>query len=394
MDIKGIVPLDENSLIETAKRNTGLDYFGEDDWYEPFKLLVKGFDEESELNLIGRIMTRSDMLMFLQNRLQIEDVFRRHPEVAEEQIKQPVMIIGQGRSGTSVMHNVLSQDPDNAVIRAWQVYFPCPPPEAATIANDPRIDHGHKLSTMVNRVTPEAASMHEWYGTVPTDCASVHCHTFNSPAWFSPVLGQSPSYVGEVIKRSNVPVYQYEKRFLQLLQWRNPCKRWVLKSPYSINHIPEILQVFPDMGFIWPHRDPVKALASMVNLLGITFWARTDHPFIGDSMDMYTNADVGAAMMSRPIDWLESGVLPRSQLCNVKYQDFVRDPVAVVANIYDYFGFEMTDRGREAMRRYMVEKPRESRPAHQYDVGEQEMIETERRAYKRYQDYFDVPSEV
>src|SRR5579863_2189370 len=69
MDIKGIIPLDAESLINTAMRNTGLDYFGEDDWYEPFKLLVKGFDAESELNLMGRIMTRSDMLMFLQARL-------------------------------------------------------------------------------------------------------------------------------------------------------------------------------------------------------------------------------------------------------------------------------------------------------------------------------------
>jgi hypothetical protein len=394
MDIKGIIPLDAESLISTAMRNTGLDYFGEDDWYEPFKLLVKGFDEESELNLMGRIMTRSDMLMFLQARLHIEEVFRKHPEVAEQEIKKPVMIIGQGRSGTSVLHNVLSKDPDNAVIKTWEVYFPYPPPETATYATDPRINRADKLATQIARVTPEIASMHEFYGDVPTDCAFAHCLTFNSPAWFGPIQGQSPTYVSEVIKRSVVPVYQYEKKLLQLLQWKNPRKRWVLKSPYSINHIPEILQVFPDMGFIWPHRDPVKALASMVNILGITFWARSDHPFIGGTMAMYTNADIGAGMMSRAIDWLESGVLPKDQLYNIKYQTFVETPLEVVASIYEYFGFALTEHGHHAMRQYMLDSPRAKRPAHRYDVGDPELIKNERKAYQRYQDYFDVPCEV
>ena len=73
LDIAGVVPLDEKSLIDTAMRNTGLSYFGEDDWREPFQGFVKALDEEAQLNVIGRLMTRSDSLTFLEVRLRIEE---------------------------------------------------------------------------------------------------------------------------------------------------------------------------------------------------------------------------------------------------------------------------------------------------------------------------------
>ena len=113
MDIQGVVPLDENSLIETAKRNTGLDDFGDDDWREPFQVLIKSLEEESELHLIGRLMARSDLLMHLEGRLWIEDTYKKHPEIDEQQIVKPLLIMGQGRSGTTGLHHMLSNDPVN-----------------------------------------------------------------------------------------------------------------------------------------------------------------------------------------------------------------------------------------------------------------------------------------
>ena len=80
MDIRGVVPLDENSLLDTAMRNTGLSNFGSEEWREPFKVFVKSLDEEAELNLMGRLMGRSDVLMFLEARLQIEEAYQRHPD--------------------------------------------------------------------------------------------------------------------------------------------------------------------------------------------------------------------------------------------------------------------------------------------------------------------------
>ena len=127
MDIKGVVPLDENSLLDKARRNTGLSDFGDDDWHEPFQRFIKSLDDDAQLHLMGRLMTRSDILMLLEARLRIEDTYKKHPEIDDEQIKKPLLVMGQGRTGTSVLQNMLSADPNNGPLMTWESMFPCPP---------------------------------------------------------------------------------------------------------------------------------------------------------------------------------------------------------------------------------------------------------------------------
>ena len=394
LDIKSVVPLDENSLIATAKTNTGLDDFGDDDWYEPFQILTKSFDSDSELNLMGRLMTRSDILNALQSRLQVEDTFKRHPEINDEEITRPLYIIGQGRSGTSMLLNLLAEDPDNGTTQQWEAMFPCPPPEKETYCTDPRIKKAEGLIQMVNHVVPELESMHEFAARVPTELVNLHCLAFRSPWWLQ-FGGQSQAY-GEYLQKQDMrPVYQYQKRLLKLLQWKNPRKHWVVKSALCINHIPELLETYPDIGFVWPHRDPVKALSSAVNITGTLFWSRSDNPFNGNEFDAVTNANLSAMALSAPIDLLESGALPKERLCNLFYSNLIADPIAEAARIYEYFGLEFTDRARAALQKYMDDNPRSSRPAHKYNMGhDAEQLKVERKAYQRYQDYFDVPSEI
>ena len=103
LDIKSVVPLDENSLLACAKANTGLTDFGSDDWYEPFKILIKSYEEEANLSLVGRIMTRSDLITHLEARLRVEDTYKKHPEIDDQVIKAPFFIVGSGRCGTSAL---------------------------------------------------------------------------------------------------------------------------------------------------------------------------------------------------------------------------------------------------------------------------------------------------
>ena len=123
MDIRGIVPLEPESLIKSATHNTGHADFGVDDWRRPFEVLCKSFDEDADLNLMGRIKVRSELLLLLENRLNIEATYQRHPEIESEKIVKPLMIIGQGRSGTSFLLNLLSANPENGNIMTWEAYL-------------------------------------------------------------------------------------------------------------------------------------------------------------------------------------------------------------------------------------------------------------------------------
>ena len=394
MDIQSVVPLDENSLLRTAKTNTGLDEFGDDDWHEPFKVLTESIDSEAELTLMGRLMSRNELLLYLEGRLRIEDCYKRHPEIDSEEIESPLFIIGQGRSGTSVLQNMMSMDPDNGTILHWEALFPYPPPEKATYRSDPRIEKAHALLTQMNRVTPEIQAMHEFAGHLPIENIQLHCLNFRSPGWFNSFAGQAPTYLAYMSKQDNALIYRYEKRVLKFLQWKNPRKHWVLKNPYSILHLPDVLKVYPDAKFIWTHRDPIKALSSEISLIGTLNWIRSDHPFIGESLASFTDASLVAAMLSQPIDWLKSGALPKAQLCNIQYDEFVKSPMNVIENIYAQFGVEMTPTGRAAMQKYMDDNPRSSRPSHQYDLGSVARVQKERELFRRYQEYFSVRSET
>lgn len=394
LDLRSVVPLDEESLLSWARRNTGLDDFGADDWYEPFKVYIKSLDEEAELHLMGRLMARAQILNLLETRLRIENEFRLHPEIADEVIAKPIVIMGQSRSGTSALLNLLSQDPRMGALLFWETLYPVPAPEAATYRSDPRIEKADRFIRQMVRVTPELDGMHEFSGAVPHECISLQALNFMSVAWLS-VIGQAYSYVGYMTPKSMTPAYAYQRRVMQFLQWKNPRKHWVLKAPTHLNYLPNVLEVFPDACLVWTHRDPVKALASVVSLIGTFQWSRTDKPFnAGGSHDYLTKPDMMAGVMNRVIDWIEQGVVPKKRIYHMHYQDFVLDRIDTAARIYDYFDIGFPADSRRQMEEYVARNPREARPVHQYNVQTNVPIEAARAAFKRYQDYFNVPSEA
>lgn len=392
MNIRGIVPLDVDSLMKSAIESTGLSNFGVDNWYEPFKVLVEAYDKEAALNFMGRIRTRSEIITLLEARLQIEDTYKRHPEIEDEQIVQPFIIVGQGRSGTSFLLNMLAANPENGAIKAWEAIFPCPPPETATYLTDPRIPLGHKRIDQWNRVMPNIRAIHEYAGEIPIECAQFIAISFNSPMWFA-MFGQVPTYDAFAAKLDPVATLQYYRRMLKLLQWKNPRKHWAVKSIPHIDVLPQLLEVFPDACFIWPHRDPVRALASVINFIGTVQHGGSDFPLKDASFDALLDPEFSARRLEAVIGWLESGVVPNKRLCSIQYKDLVGDTMGTIDHIYQYFGIELSESGRAGMAHYLAENPREIRPHFKVDKGNEAIIAHEHEIFRRYSEYFSVPIE-
>lgn len=390
MDIAAVVPLDEDSLLRSAMQATGLTDFGAEDWREHFRVFVRALDSEANLNLLGRIRTRSEVVELLKSRLQIEDVFKRHPEINDEEITKPIIVIGQGRSGTSYLYNLLATDPDNGPLLTWECLLPCPPPEAATYRSDPRIERAHQLITQWVRVTPTMESMHEFAGTSPLECLALKGLNFAAPHWFM-AFGQVPSYNNYIAKVDMLPTYRYYRRVLQLLQWKNPRKRWVLKSMSHLDYLPELMKVLPDACLVWSHRDPVKSMRSTASFLLLYNWGRSDSYELKSSA--HDTASVAVAdRLTRPIDWIEHGRVPARQLYHIQYPDLIRDPVGTLTAVYRHFDIDFSSAARQALDDYLQANPRTARPPHQYAVSA-ESVEHTRAAFRRYQDYFKVPTE-
>jgi hypothetical protein len=394
LDLPAIIPIEAGHLIDAACRSTGLSDFGSDDWREPFEVLVRALDTESDLNLFGRVLTATELLHMLQARLRIEEQYRRHPEIADETISRPTFILGQPRTGTSALQNLLDADPDNCVFHTWEAWFPAPIDEDDPDDVRNRIDRAEALSTMWNRVTPELAALHEVSARIPTECNVIHSLAFRSRTMVH--LGQIPSYAAYMAQAPMKPAFAYHERVLKLLQWRKRAKNWVLKSPDYILLIPEIFEQYPDAQLVYTHRDPVKAFGSSVSLIGTLQWMRSDHPFkYGGGASHATGLRFIASLLDNIIDRIEDGSIPRAQLCNVSYQSFVDDPVATARQVYAHFGRTLSAEGEARMHDYLAANAAgRASHRHSYDTVSAGEIGEARRIFQRYQDYFGVPAEV
>ena len=392
MDIASLVPLEPAELIARAMANTGLSDFGQDPWREGFEILVKALNEEADLNLFGRLMTRSDLLIWLEERLAIEDAYRRHPEIDEQVVDAPVFIVGQARSGTSILFELLSTDGRFGVPTNWEIMFPCPPPEAATYRSDPRIAKAQHLLTQWHRVAPSFLSMHELGATIPNECKVAMNCTFTSDNLTG--LFQVPSYYAWLAQADLTVPYAYYKRMLKLLQWKHPRRHWLLKSPSHTESLPVLFKVFPDARVVYTHRDPVRARASVVNLLGTLYWMRSDKPFDAASFERLMTAEAYAASLDRVIDQIESGEIPRAQIHDFLFADLMRSPPDALSALYGRLNMDFTAAAKKAAAEYLEHKPSGKFGRNVYELGEQERITRERALFARYQAFHGVPDET
>lgn len=390
LNLQAVVPLDEASLLQHAQLATGLHDFGDDLWREPFSVLVKSLEEEAQLTLMGRLMARNDIVLWLSTRLQVTATLKQYPQILEEEIVAPMVIAGLPRSGTSILFELLAQDPDVGVPLMWEALQPCPPPEAATYTCDPRIEWADKLFTQWHRVVPEFASMHEMRGDIPAECGLLMAGTFISDHIAS--LHQTHSYSAWCVAADFLPVYRYHKTILQILQWKNPRQRWLLKAPEHQVHLDTLLQVYPDARIVQTHRDPIKCMASTTSLIGALYYMRSDQPFNAQLFDNIIMGDGTARRLEHVMAQREQGIVPAANIADSRYQDLLDDPLGCIAQIYAHFDMALTDNTRARMQDYLRQKPQGKFGQHSYEVDAHKA--RDRPLFKRYQNLYNVPDEI
>ncbi|MCZ6828023.1 MAG: sulfotransferase [Gammaproteobacteria bacterium] len=390
LDLQAVVPLDEQSLLAAAREGTGLSDFGEGYWREPFAILCRDLNDSAELNLMGRLMARSDVLIWLQNRLQVAELLKRHPEIQDQEIARPLFIVGLPRSGTSILFEVLSQDPAFGVPQTWEAMFPTPPPQAETYTTDPRIERAHNLVTQWNRVVPEFATMHEMGGRIPAECGMLMANSFISDHIVS--LQQGLEYAAWYASADLTPAYEYHRTLLQILQWKNPRQHWLLKAPAHQNYLDVLLKVYPDARIIQTHRDPIKCMASATNMMGCLYYMRSDKAFDADAFEDFMQGEATARRLEHVMQQRHSGVVPAQNICDSRYQDLMQSPLSCVEHIYAHFDMPLTDMARDRMQGYLAAKPKGKFGAHRYAINDAE--KAERKFFQNYQRAYQVPDEA
>ena len=363
---------------------------GDDAFVEPLTLFCRGLEHEADLTVMGRWMSRRMILRLLEVRIQINDYLAADPGSLDEPIDQPIFVIGAPRTGTTVMHGVLAQDPAHRAPEGWELLRPVPPPhpDLDVRAADPRIALAGAELVMPQTVASGMLAIHEYSGRMFKECLSAMSFEFRSEEMVSRT--DVPTYQAWYDTADLRPAYRTYRRVLQILQRRMPTRRWVLKSPAHLQGLPALLEVFDDARFVITHRDPTAILPSVTSLIATMRWAhseRVDFAAIGRyHLELY------ARSLDNLIDLIDSGRLPADRTAQVPHRQVSTEKLAAARSVYEQLGMELSADAEAAMAAYVDATPPGKHGEHRYEFEDLGLTRAEVRArFARYIERFNIP---
>ncbi len=338
--------LDSRDLCAAARRSTGLNDFGDPPVEPALSLLTNSLEQEANLHPLGRFLIRVHLRGLLETRLRLADLWRQRAEgLTSAPIERPIFITGMPRSGSTFLHELLSEDPDHRTPRVWEVMFPIPKSKHRATA-DPRIRKAAMCLWMFRRLAPQADAVFPMRAHSPHECVAIHSHTFLSEEFISTC--RIPTYESFLRHADLRPSYTWERRFLQHLQSGQTPRRWVLKSPDHVYGLERLFSVFPDALIVQTHRNPLEVLKSSCQLTEVLhgLYARPGNREELAAREVRVLADG----MDRLVEFRDAHPELADRFVDVKYTELVSDPLGVVEQIYRHFDIPFTRTASERMR--------------------------------------------
>ncbi len=383
-----LVSLEPDDLLAAARDSTGLLDFGGESWRPHFDVLVGALRTEADLTVAGRILARTELLRVLRQRLLLTARWAADPSILQEPIDRPVFVVGTGRSGTSILHQLLALDPSNRTPATWELLFPG---EALGAGAPVARRVGHDVHAFWADLQPAYESMHRNAGDKPNECIFATMLEFLSDQWGGTY--EVPTYAAYLVRTDQTEAYRYHRKVLQTLQRRERGHRWVLKAPSHLSQLGALFEVYPDARVIQIHRDPLKTVPSTISLMGTIKSMRSERVDV-DSLAPWISVGYGM-MLDDTIDARGTGRLPDHQFVDVRYADLMTDPLATIHDLYRRLELEYPSTLDAAVGGHLAARPKDSRGTHRYSLADTGLDPaTERERFRRYQAEHDVSDEV
>lgn len=318
------------TLLDAARAETGLDDFGPDDFLEGLEILVTALNREAKLTDYGEQMMRERILGHLKQRLQIEDWYRRHPEIDEEEIREPLFGISLPRTGSTVLSFLLAADPEARSLGRVEAAQPCPPP--CIQKTEEKVDHEEAMRQATGW-KPHVPSSDD----APAECQDLMALDFKSQIFIA--FAQVPSYAYWLLDTDLTSTYLYQRRALKILQWRLPEKSWRLKCPTHLIYLNDLDRVFPDARFVMTHRDPAQVMSSVIDVYADIIGKFTEHV----DLDYITELNMRqwSEGLKRAMRFRDAGHDHR--FYDIHFQAMHDDPVGEVRRLYHWLGRGVSD---------------------------------------------------
>ncbi|EHB55783.1 hypothetical protein MycrhDRAFT_2977 [Mycolicibacterium rhodesiae JS60] len=266
MATSGVFAMD--GVLADAVTKEGLTEWGPGDFQEPLAVLLDDYPGAG-LNAIGEHILRSGLVHSLRMRLRTQEWIRRHPEILEEHIEAPIVVVGMMRSGTTLLQRLLAADERLHCARGWEVVEAAPKLGYDFAGTDPRLAISEMRENKSRELAPELFAIHPMYAREAEEEI-----VFLADAFLSHVPESGaylPNYRSWLNAQDFEPAYDYLHRMLRFLQWQKRQRgvtagRWVLKSPAHLGYLETLRAQFPDVHIVHMHRDPRTTVASGASL--------------------------------------------------------------------------------------------------------------------------------
>jgi hypothetical protein len=348
-------------VLAEAQRKETLTDWGTGEFEVPLRALLDDY-ARADLNAIGVHILRSGLVHSLRMRLRTQEWMRRHPEILEERVAAPIVVVGMMRSGTTLLQRLLAADPRFVCAYGWEVVEVAPKLDYQFgDAADPRIAISEAREAKSRELAPDLFAIHPMYAREAEEEIVFLADAFLSHV---PESGAHlPHYRAWLDEQDFSPAYDYLHRMLQFVQWQKRQRgqkpqRWVLKSPAHLGYLDLLRAQFADLHIVHMHRDPRTTIASGASLNA------TLHAMHADTVD---TDRVGAQWLAR-MGWTNDRAMSTRDgwsddaavVTDIGFDDAVADPIGQVSRVYDAVGLPLTAEAEEAMRRWLADRPREA----------------------------------
>jgi hypothetical protein len=352
-------PLERDALMSAAVATTGLDDWGDDTGFkDSLDVLLGDMRNTAGLNEIGIASQVQDVLRLLINRLGFTRDLREHPEILDENVAPPIVILGLPRTGTSKLQRTIASDPGIQRLEVWRLLNPAPMP------GDPktRIEIGEQFEAML-RQAPAFMAAHPMEAHEPDEDLWLMEMTFDAPVPSHRL--HLPNHRKWIADRQD-SAYAYMRTALQYLQWQDGGGRdrpWVLKSPMHIGQVAILYELFPDATFVQCHRDVYTVLGSYCSLLEVARGMNCDQvdlESLGPDFAQFWGAYTARNLAAR-------AAIPGLDIYDVSFGEIRDDINGVIAEIYRRAGRAVTPEAQAAFDTYNGRRPSGHFGEHTYD---------------------------
>ncbi len=358
------VRFDVETILAAARAKTGLSDFGRLDFRARLALQCQSVDEDRDLNALGRLGIFANLLRYAENRLRFEDLLRRHPEILETPIERPIIVAGMPRTGTTHLLNLIGADARLRSLPYWESMEPVPTPGEGP-GRDGRDPRWHRCNVSYQQMVasmPLIVAMHD----MPPEHIheEIELEELDFASYLLEWLCRPYRWRDHYLTLDQRPHYAYMKRVLQALTWMRGPRRWVLKSPQHLEHLPALLETFPDATIVITHRDPVSVFRSAITMQAYGDRVRRSRVDLAATADYWRDRVgklLGACLRDRE-------KLPAAQVIDVPFHAFMADDVGTVGRIYERAGLPMTAEARASLDAFMAANPRGKHGQVVYDL--------------------------